>query len=89
MATTDFDFLTVLGLAGAFLGLAGVFWRLARDFLGLPWLCPSIGVICPFVPGFPDKIFSDFDEIPPLKAIDASYHQETNNSPAFSWKFLS
>ena len=55
MATTDRDFLNVLGLAGAFLGLAGVFLGIA--FLGLPWPCPSCGVICPRVPGFPDKNF--------------------------------
>ena len=57
MATTDFDFLTVFGLVGAFLGLAGVFLGLTRAFLGLPWPCPSRGVICPLIAGFPDQNF--------------------------------
>ena len=57
MATTDFDFLTVFGVVGAFLGLAGVFLGLTRAFLGLPWPCPSRGVICPLIAGFPDQNF--------------------------------
>ena len=72
IATTDLDFLTVFGLIGAFLGLAGVFLWLAKAFLGLPWPCPSCGVIWPLAPGFPDQkfqhgcSFTDSGGIPPF-----------------------
>ena len=58
-ATTDLDFLTSLGLAGAFfglatafLGLAGFFLGLAGAFFGLPWPCASLGNVCALA-GFP------------------------------------
>ena len=59
MPATDLDFLTIFGLAGAFLGLAGAFLGLAGVCLGLatatfglPW--PSLAVICTLFPGFPE-----------------------------------
>ena len=90
IATTDLDFLTVFGLIGAFLGLAGVFLWLAKAFLGLPWPCPSYGVICPLAPGFPDQkfqrgcSFSDFDIIPSFMCSCASLKSYTSYPPARS-----